>query len=146
MALLNYTTKIDADKTCAEIGRILSSHGAMKLMTDFSEEDGSVSALSFQIRLSDGRLAGFRLPCDWRPVLQILENDRKVPRSHKNQLQAVRTAWRIIKDWCEAQMALVETNMAKTEEVFMPYMVMKDGKTLAQRMQTNPEFLLGDGK
>lgn len=146
MSLLNYTTNIAPDKTCSEIGKILSSHGVMKLMTDYDEESGLVSAISFQIRLSDGRLAGFRLPCDWRPVLTILMNDPKVPRPRKTQEQAVKTSWRIVKDWCEAQMALVETNMVKTEEVFMPYMVMKDGQTLAQKMQTNPQFLLGSGE
>jgi hypothetical protein len=49
MLLLNYTTKIDPDKTAAEIARCLQMYGA----------------------------------------------------------QAVRTAWRIVKDWVEAQMALV---------------------------------------
>lgn len=142
MALLNYTTRIDPDKTCAEIGKILSSHGAMKLMTDYDESSGLVSAISFQIRMADGRAPGFRLPCDWRPVFSILKNDPKVPKAHKTEEQAVRTSWRIVKDWVEAQMAMVETQMVKTEEVFMPYMVMKDGQTLAQKMQTNPQFLL----
>lgn len=145
MPLLNYTTKAGSDKTCAEIGKILSSHGAMKLMTDYDESSGLVSSLSFQIRMASGQLAGFRLPCDWRPVKEILENDSKVPRALKTQEQAVKVAWRIVKDWCEAQMALVETQMARTEEVFMPYMVMKNGQTLAENVQSNPQFLLGSG-
>lgn len=58
-------------------------------------------------------------------------------------LQAVRTAWRIVKDWVEAQMALVETRMVTTQEVFLPYAVMRDGRTLAQTVQSNPSFLLG---
>ena len=60
-------------------------------------------------------------------------------------MQAVRTAWRIVKDWVEAQMALVKTQMATTQEVFLPYAVMKDGRTLSQHVETNPGFLLGDG-
>ena len=88
----------------------------------------------------------FRLPCDWHPVLKILENDRKVPRSAANQIQAVRVAWRIVKDWVEAQMALVETRMVTTAEVFLPYAIMKNGQTLSAHIQGNPSFLLGDGK
>lgn len=154
MALLNYTTKIDPDKTCAEIGKILSSHGAMRLMTEYDEENGSVSALSFQIRMANDQVAGFKLPCDWRPVYKILIAGKKIPWDTKRkqkfesewQLQAVRTAWRIVKDWCEAQMALVETQMVKTEEVFLPYLVMQGGQTLAEKIQANPQFLLGSGE
>lgn len=42
-------------------------------------------------------------------------------------------------------MALVETQMVTTAEVFLPYAVMKDGRTLAQHAQSDPSFLLGDG-
>ncbi len=62
------------------------------------------------------------------------------------QLQSVRTAWRIVKDWVEAQMALVETKMVSTQEVFLPYTVMRDGKTLSQKINENPQFLLGSGE
>ena len=37
--------------------------------------------------------------------------------------QVYRTAWRIIKDWVEAQLALLETEMVHFEEVFMPYIL-----------------------
>lgn len=144
MALLNYTTKIDADRTAQEISKELSSHGAKAVMTEYDGESGILSSISFKIRVGE-RDMGFRLPCDWRPVLKILENDSKVPRSHKDKFQAIRTSWRIVKDWVEAQMALVETKMVTTEQVFMPYIVTKDGRTLAEKMTENPSFLLGDG-
>ena len=38
-------------------------------------------------------------------------------------LQANRTAWRIIKEWILAQMALIETEMVTVEEVCLPYML-----------------------
>jgi hypothetical protein len=41
MGLLNYTTKIDPDKTAAEIARCLSTHGASAIMTDY--KDGRAS-------------------------------------------------------------------------------------------------------
>ena len=144
MAILNYTTKIDADKTAMEIARCLSMHGAQAVLTEYDEKNGSVTAISFKIILNDKPMS-FRLPCDWQPVLRILESDSKVPRANKTKEQAVRTAWRIVKDWVEAQMALVETRMVNTAEVFLPYMVMRDGRTLAQNVQSNPAFLLGSG-
>ena len=89
---------------------------------------------------------GFRLPCDWRPVQKILAHQReKNRRIDPSREQAVRTAWRIVKDWVEAQMALVETQMVSTQDVFLPYAVMQDGRTLAERVRESPQFLLGGG-
>lgn len=153
MGLLNYTTKIDADKTAAEIARCLSMHGASAILTDY--DAGVLSAISFQITLNERKI-GFRLPCDWRPVYAVLTKGKKNPYSWNEEkklrwesdwrAQAVRTAWRIVKDWVEAQMALVETQMVTTQEVFLPYAVMGDGRTLSQHVQSDPSLLLGDGK
>jgi hypothetical protein len=67
-------------------------------------------ALSFKVTAGHQKLA-FRLASDWRPVLTVLERDRKVPRSFRTPEQALRVSWRIVKDWVEAQMAIVETKM-----------------------------------
>ena len=144
MPILNYTTKIDADKSASEIAKCLSLHGAKAVMTEYDAKESYVTSLSFKMSLG-GNEIGFRLPCDWKPVLVILENDRKVPRSMVTREQAVKVAWRIVKDWVEAQMALVETKMVTTQEVFLPYAIMRNGKTLAQSVAENPKFLLGDG-
>lgn len=145
MPLLNYTTKIDADKTAQEIAKCLSAHGAKAILTEYDPEENYVSAISFRIDVNDKPIT-FRLPCDWKPVLEIFNEDRKIPRTSRTQEQAIRTSWRIVKDWVEAQMALVETRMVTTEEVFLSYAIMRDGRTLGQTIKTNPSFLLGDGK
>jgi hypothetical protein len=145
MPILNYTTKVDADRTAGEIAKCLSLHGAQAVLTEYDPKDSYVTAISFRLNLA-GNMISFRLPCDWKPVLQILEDDRKVPRAQVNRTQAVRVAWRIVKDWVEAQMALVETKMATTQEVFLPYAIMKDGRTLANAVGQNPGLFLGDGK
>jgi hypothetical protein len=154
MGLLNYTTKIDPDKTAAEISRCLSSHGASAVMTEYDKERGLVSALAFRITVN-GQSMSFRLPCDWKPVYTIITKGKKNPHWDEAkkrrwisdwEQQAVRTAWRIVKDWVEAQMALVETQMVTTQQVFLPYAVMNDGRTLSEHVETNPGFLLGDGK
>lgn len=142
MALLNYTTKIDVEKTVGEIQRCLSKHGASAVMTQYDGE--IVTAVAFQIPMGEEKIS-FRLPCDWRPVLKILQNDPTVPRPLKDQTQAVRVAWRIIKDWVEAQMALVETEMVTTAQVFLPYAVMSDQRTLSEHFGSG-DLLLGSGK
>lgn len=151
MALLNYTTKIDADKTASEISKILSMHGASAVMTEYDKSDGSVTALSFKIPMGDKSIS-FRLPCSWEPVLRVLhdqwEQGKLKSNSRNNppdRIQAVRVSWRIVKDWVEAQMALVETQMVTTQQVFLPYAVMPDQRTLSEHVAENPSFLLGDG-
>jgi len=74
------------------------------------DEKGNVIALSFKVTACQQELA-FRLASDWRPVLTLLERDHKVPRSFRTPEQALRVSWRIVKDWVEAQMAIVETKM-----------------------------------
>lgn len=152
MGLLNYTTKIDADKTAQEIAKCLSMHGASAVLTEYDEKEGLVSAISFKIKLNEQQMS-FRLPCDWHPVYEIMAKNKKFPWDTKRKermqselkLQSVRTAWRIVKDWTEAQMALVETQMVTTAQVFLPYAVMKDNRTLSQHITENPNMLLGDG-
>ena len=143
MPLLKYTTQIDVEKTVGEIQKMLGKHGAQAVMTEYTDE--IISSLSFKIDVNGIPLA-FRLPCDWRPVLKLMEEDRKVPRRLCEQTQAVRVAWRIVREWIEAQMALIDTAMVRTEEVFLPYAIMRDGRTLAENVSENPKFLLEKGK
>jgi len=145
MALLNYTTKIDPDKTANEIAKLLSMGGAKAVLTEYDEDEGYVTSLSFRMNIG-GQDVAFRLPCDWKPVLEVLRTQKGVANHYCNQEQAVRTSWRIVKNWVEAQLALIETRMVKTEQVFLPYAVMKDGKTLFETVETNPQFLLGSGE
>jgi hypothetical protein len=44
-------------------------------------------------------------------------------------------AWRIIKDWVEAQMAILESQMVQMEEIFLPYMVNRQGQTFFEAYQ-----------
>lgn len=142
MSILNYTTKIDVEKTIGEIQKALSSHGASAILTDY--ENGVVKSISFQITM-DGQKVGYRLPTDYEPILRIMKNDKKVPKSLCTVEQAVRVAWRIIKDWIVAQMAIIDTQMVQTSDVFLPYMLVKGNITLAEKIKSEPEFLLGDG-
>ncbi len=144
MALLNYTTKIEPEQTIGEIQKMLSGHGVMAMMTDY---DGPhVSAVSFRM-LVKGQPMGFKLPCNWRAVLKIFDNEGvRMKHGGTREAQAIRTAWRIIYEWMRAQLALVEVNMVTVPQVFLPYVIMRDGRTLSEHVETNPGFLLGDGK
>jgi hypothetical protein len=59
----------------------------------------------------------------------------------RNPDQAYRTAWKNIHDWVDAQMALLETEMVRLEEVFLPYMTDSTGRSVFERMESQA-FLL----
>lgn len=131
MALLNYTTSIEAAKTVSEIQRILAKHGAKSILTDYDDE-GQIEGLSFRVTTPQGE-AGIKLPINPGAVLEVLRrqsSEGKVPGRYVNKPQAVRVAWRIIKDWTEAQMAILETEMVKIDQIFLPYIITKEGRTL----------------
>ncbi len=148
MPLLNYTTEISPERTISEIQKMLSRHNVTAMMTEY---DGpNVSAVSFRMNV-DGVPMGYKLPCNWRSVLQVFKDNPQAIRNMRLkggtlEDQAIRTAWRVIKDWIEAQLALVEINMVTIPQVFLPYTIMKDGRTLSEHIDENPRFLLGDGK
>lgn len=137
MPLLKYTTEIDARKTAGEIQGILLAHGARAILIE-SDDRGGVEAISFKIKTPDGEL-GFKLPVDPNAVLAVLK--RTSPRQYQNREQAVRVAWRIVKAWVEAQMAIIETEMVKLEEVFLPYLLMEEGKTLYEKLSQQGFYL-----
>lgn len=144
MALLNYTTKIGAEQTIGEIQKMLSKHGVMAMMTEYDGQN--VSAVSFKMEIK-GQAMGFKMPCNWRAVRQIFKDDPSIRNTRLNtDEQAIRTAWRIIHTWVKSQLALVEVNMVTISQVFLPYAIMRDGRALSEHVETNPGFLLGDGK
>lgn len=134
MAILNYTTSISCERTISEIMKCLVKHGAKKIVSDY---DGQVpSALTFCLELN-GSIIAFSLPANYHGVLKAMTEDRKVPGRLCTKEQALKVSWRIVKDWVEAQMAIVEAQLADITEVFLPYAVTKSGTTLYKEIQEN---------
>lgn len=140
--LFTYTTTIEPSSTIAEIQQMLVKNGAKSIMTNYTD-NGRIESLSFMIEVK-GRPRGIKLPCDPRPVLKVLEKQSRegiVPRRLVNEDQALRVAWRIVHYWVKAQMAILETQMVRLEQIFLPYMVTRSGKTLFEEMD-NGDFQL----
>ena len=142
--LFTYTTSIEPQNTINEIQETLIKHGAKSIITNYTD-DGKIESLSFAIEV-DGQPRGIRLPADPIPVFKVLQRqyqEGKVPTPLVNEHQALRVAWRIIFYWIKAQMAILETQMVKMEQIFLPYMIMRDGKTLFESMVKTGFKLLG---
>ena len=137
MPLLNYTTTIEESKTIGEITGLLITSRASAILTEF-DAGGNATALSFKITGKYGVMS-YRLPCEYKAAQQVLNKQAqsgKVPRRYYNDAaQARRVAWRITRQWLEAQLALVELQMVPIEQIFLSYMQTDDGRTIFERLQ-----------
>ncbi len=135
MPLLNYTTSIAADKTVGEIQSILAKAGASRILVEYVA--AMPSGLAFEIRGTQ-----YRLPCRVEAVWAILRNDYSVPRRLRTEAQARRVAWRILRAWVEAQLAIIQTGMVAVDEVFLPYQLTGGGETVYQLYQRTDRLLV----
>lgn len=131
------TTNIDPVRTISEIQAYLVRMGATRIMNTY--EHGEAVALHFVLKVNNEEIP-FELPARVDPIYRIIRGDGRGRTPQRDLEQAKRTAWRQIYRWIQAQLALVETGMAKADEVFMPYMQVADAQgkptTLYQRAVT----------
>ena len=133
MGLLNYTTVIKSETTIAEVETMLAKAGATKILKEY-DPNSNPDALVFEIDTAHGPLP-FRLPLNLDNVMQTINDQtqqviRKNGRSRRlvpekffnDRAQAARVGWRIIRDWVEAQLALIEINKNPVEQLFLPYL------------------------
>lgn len=142
MPIKNYTTSIAEEKTVGEITGLLASKGARQVQINYDEQ-GRPQAICFVLLLA-GFPVQFKLPCNFEGVFRSLAREYKdrgarqrFERSQESMYQSRRVAWRIIKDWVAAQLALVEAEQAQMAEVFLPYAVHESGQTMFQRFVEN---------
>lgn len=137
MPILNYTTSIPAARTAGEVQAMLGQHGASRIATDY--RGGQVSGMSFEIDTEFGPRT-FRLPVRADGVLTALKDDPRVPASKATEEQARRVAWRIAKDWLEAQIALIDAGLATLDEVMLPWMLDGSEATLFETYRARAQI------
>jgi hypothetical protein len=130
---LNWTTTIPVHQTVAECQSILAKAGASSVSVAF--EDGQPAGLSFSLKTPHGA-RNFTLPVNINGIQRVLARANKDGQlrsdGHKNarlegREHATRVAWRVVKDWLEANLALIAAQMATIDEVMLPYLILQVG-------------------
>lgn len=141
--IANYSTTVTALKSIGEIQGILVAHGAKHILMDY--DGGEPIGLSFIIETPYGD-APFKLPANIEKVHAVLLKDSsssnykrwdteyQEAKRRKIKEQSANVAWRILKDWVRAQMAILETEMVTIDQIFLPYMQTQSGKILYEVM------------
>lgn len=141
--IANYTTTVTALKSIGEIQGILVAHGAKHILMDY--EDREPVGIAFIAPTPHGDIP-FRLPANIGRVQAVLNKQRV--RTEVSREFASRVAWRILKDWVRAQMAILETEMVSIDQVFLPYMQVDEGGKTLYEVMLDHRFQLprGEGK
>lgn len=128
-------------RSIAEITRRLVEHGATQVLQNYDQ--GRVVGLAFALPTPRG-VQQYRLPVDIAAVEKVMGAYRSgIPPRYQTTEQAERVGWRILKDWIEAQLAIVATQMVTVDEVLLPYMLL-DGDTIYQHY-LSAQLAIGPG-
>lgn len=134
MPLLNYTTAVAANRTFGEITKDLVKAGARGIAAEFDPQ-GRMIGMSFAI-VVDGDTLQYTMPVRIDAVRDTLTKQR-VEKRYQSLEHAEKVAWRILRDWVRAQLAIIETGMVSMQQVMLPYMRTDNGLTVFDRYQTN---------
>lgn len=150
MFLKNYTSNVPVHQTIHRIEQVLLRCGVSGIAKEYSPEQ-KIIALTFSVAFDNFTRVVIRLPVNeeaawdalWRDYAgadisadgkSVLYSSRKNKRKPDFKEQAERTAWKIMQDWVEVQMSLIQLNQAELREVFLPYIW--DGKqTVFQKIK-----------
>lgn len=140
----NYCARADTMQGNAQkIQYALSRIGAKTVSFEYAN-NGQMSGIGFVIKTLQGEFP-VQLPARVDKVAQVMYGSSLADLSETKKLQSYVTAWANIRDWVDAQCALIETEMVKTEEVFLPYFTDGAGKTFFENIE-NQGFQLEAGK
>ncbi len=139
--IANYSTTVTSLKSIGEIQGMLVAHGAKHILMDYT--DGQPIGLSFIIETPYGDTP-FKLPANIDRVQSVLNKQRV--RTQVDKEIASRVAWRILKDWVRAQMAILETEMVSIDQIFLPYMEVGNNGKILYEVMLDHRLQLPEGK
>lgn len=147
MPILNAYTKVEAVKTASEILTLLGKLGAKQASITYGPDQEPI-ALDFVLGTAHGDDMRFTLPARVGGVHAALETDwvnGRLEARYATEKHARRVAWRILKDWMEAQVALIQSGMVRAEEVLLPYHVLPGGDVTFFEAYVDNQKKLGPG-
>lgn len=147
--VLNYTTTIPASRTVGECQALLARAGAASVAVHY--DGGAPSGLTFLLRTPHGDRQ-FTLPVNVGAVQQLLDRQERAGQIRKGARgslstpeHATRVAWRIVKDWLEAQLAIIAAQMVTLPQVMLPYLHVDEDHTLYEVYQAREQAAIEAG-
>lgn len=138
MFLKNYSSNVPVSQSIARIEHVLLRCGVTSIEKEYAPgaESAKIVALTFKLQIPKGPLVQIRLPANEEAAIQALWVDyagadissngqycygRKSKQRKEFIEQGTRTAWKIMQDWIEVQMSMIQLKQAELLQVFLPY-------------------------
>jgi len=122
MNLKNYTSTVPAATSMSRIEQYLVNAGASDISKKYDENKTCIS-ITFRMIVNLIPVF-FQLTARVDACYKVLYSEVKRPNADtktKILQQAERTAWKIISDWVEIQITMVNLEQADLIQVFLPY-------------------------
>ena len=84
------------------------------MLYKYEQGTGRIEALQFLLRIKNKDVT-FSLPVHWKQCQRVLANQQV--SKWKDEVDVYRVAWRNIRDWVMAQLALYETEIVDMPQV-----------------------------
>jgi hypothetical protein len=138
MFLKNYTSEVPVAQTVHRIEQVLIRCGVTGITKEYGP-GASIVAVMFHIKFGDQQPFTVRLPADKEKALQAMwldyadgdrlseDGSRMAWNARKKKCrrdfveQAERTAWKLVQDWVEVQLSMIQMGQAEFTQVFLPY-------------------------
>lgn len=138
----NYTSQVPVNRSVQHIEDRLVKHGAQNILKLYEEK--KLVGIAFIVSVN-GEGVPFRLPARVDRVRKQMAGSVRRPRSgtmSRIEEQAARTAWKLLSDWVDIQMSLIELGQVELVEVFMPYIYdHSKGMTLFEKTKEDGSML-----
>ena len=143
MNLKNYTSSVSVISSITRIEHRLAQTGATHIAKSYEKE--RPIGMMFQVPVNQIPMT-FKLPAKADRVFDYMIKQRSRPPKPAQRdairMQADRTAWKILSDWVDVQVTLIQIDQAEAIEVFLPYTYdVKNDQTLFEKMK-NSNFKL----
>lgn len=138
-------TAVSADKSKAEIERMLTRYGADQFASGWT--DGSAKIM-FKF---NGKLIRFTLPLPNKTDKEFTHTasrhrQRPDEEAYREWERACRQRWRALALVVKAKLEAVETGITTFEEEFMAHIVMPNGRTIGESVLPQVESAIKSGK
>lgn len=133
MKIKNYTSSVPVGRTISYIEQELVKIGVTHI--EKSYEDGIPVSIIFSIMIP--KKISFKIPANIEAAYDIIKNipGYKGKNSEWLKAQAQRTAWKLVFNWIEVQVAMVQLRQADAMQVFLPYVYdVVDGRTFYEKI------------
>jgi hypothetical protein len=141
MFLKNYTSTVPVSDSLYRIEKVLIRCGVSGISKEYGlPPESKVIAVMFNIALDGQRVFTVRLPANEEQAIEALWLDyvgldkhdgkrvvgypacnRKKKCREDFRQQGERTAWKIVQDWVEVQLSMIQMRQADFRQVFLPY-------------------------